>query len=265
MIKLFGKLSFIEKATVHIISFISAIIWVIPILYLISYSLENEGFGNYKAVLTLDLFPRIVMNSIIVSFFVVTILLICIALGAYSFSKIKFSGSEILFGICLIGLMIPPTAMLVPIFQTIKYLHMINTYFSLIGPQIALGIPFALLITRGFFDELPDGLLEAAIIDGANVWKRFQLIVLPLGIPILTTAGILAFLNSWNEYLLPLSFINIEKMMTVTVSTRYFIDEYTADYRKVFAALVLISIPIIFIYIFGQKNLQHGLTSGAIK
>jgi raffinose/stachyose/melibiose transport system permease protein len=151
------------------------------------------------------------------------------------------------------------------LFQTIKTFGWINSYLSLIGPEIALLIPFSLMITRNFFDEIPDEVLEAAKIDGANTWGQFKHIVLPLGVPILTTVCILSFLNSWNEYLLPLSFINDDAMITVTLSPKFFIQEYSADYNKVFAALVLMSIPIIILYLFGQNYLQRGLTSGAVK
>ena len=126
-------------------------------------------------------------------------------------------------------------------------------------------IPFSLLIARNAFDEIPNELLEAAEIDGSNAWGRFVRVILPLAVPVLTTVGILAFLNSWNQYIFPLVFIHEETMLTVTMAPKYFIQEYAADYHKVFAALVLITIPIVALYLFGQKYLQHGLASGAIK
>ncbi|SFM22412.1 raffinose/stachyose/melibiose transport system permease protein [Paenibacillus sp. 1_12] len=262
---MFVRLQLAEKMTMNLLLLILAAVWVIPMVYLVMYSLEGGNWANYQAVLSLDLFPHFLLNSFIVSTSVVLLLLISVSLAAFGFSKLKFPGHASVFAICLIGLMIPPVAMLVPLFQTIKTFHWINTYLSLIGPEVAMSIPFSLLIARNSFDEIPNELLEAAEMDGSNAWGRFVHVILPLAIPVLTTIGILAFLNSWNQYLFPLVFINKETMLTVTMAPKFFIKEYTSDYHKVFAALVLITIPIVILYIFGQKYMQRGLTSGAIK
>ncbi|TVY10971.1 carbohydrate ABC transporter permease [Paenibacillus cremeus] len=262
---MFGRLQRSEKITMNVALLLLAIIWVVPMVYLVSYSLEGDGGANYGDVLSLKQFPRFLMNSFIVSTSVVVLLLITVSLAAYGFSKLKFPGDASVFAICLIGLMIPPVAMLVPLFQTIKTFHWINTYMSLVGPEVAMVIPFSLLIARNAFDEIPNELLEAAEMDGSGAWGKFVNVILPLAVPVLTTVGILAFLNSWNQYLFPLVFINKEAMLTVTMAPKFFIKEYTSDYHKVFAALVLITIPIVILYIFGQKYMQRGLTSGAIK
>ncbi|MBO9606734.1 MAG: carbohydrate ABC transporter permease [Paenibacillaceae bacterium] len=262
---MFGRIKLSEKITINVLLMLIVALWLVPMFYLVLYSFEGGGWGNYKAVLSLDLFPNFLLNSLIVSVSVLSALLVVVALAAYGFSKLKFPGHGILFALCLIGLMIPPVAMLVPLFQTIKTLHWMNTYFSLIGPEVAMSIPFSLLIARNAFEEIPNELLEAADIDGCGVWGKFVHIILPLAVPVLTTVGILAFLNSWNQYLFPLVFISKETMMTVTMAPKFFIQEYTSDFHKVFAALVLITIPIVILYIFGQKYMQRGLTSGAIK
>ncbi|WP_141336579.1 MULTISPECIES: carbohydrate ABC transporter permease [unclassified Paenibacillus] len=262
---MFVRLQLAEKIIMNLLLLILAIIWVVPLVYLVMYSFEGDGWGNYQAVLRLNLFPHFLMNSFLVSTSVVVILLALVTLAAYGFSKLKFPGDSIVFSICLIGLMIPPVAMLVPLFQTIKAFHWMNSYLSLIAPEVAMIIPLSLLIARNSFDEIPNELLEAAEIDGATTWGRFVHVILPLAVPVLTTIGILAFLNSWNQYIFPLVFIHEETMLTVTMAPKYFIQEYAADYHKVFAALVLITIPIVVLYIFGQKYMQRGLTSGAIK
>ncbi|NOU63465.1 ABC transporter permease subunit [Paenibacillus sp. LMG 31461] len=262
---LFGRMQVSEKITMNLLLFLLAAVWVIPLIDLVLYSFEGAGWENYQAVLSLDLFPHFLINSFIVSVSVVVLLLIVVALAAFGFSKLRFPGDSSVFAICLIGLMIPPVAMLVPLFQTVKSFHWMNTYMSLIGPEVAMCIPFSLLLARNSFDEVPSELLEAAEIDGSNVWGRFLHVMLPLSVPVLSTIGILAFLNSWNQYVLPLVFISKETMLTVTMAPKFFIKEYTSDYHKVFAALVLITIPVVILYIFGQKYMQRGLTSGAIK
>ncbi|OCT15577.1 hypothetical protein A8709_16020 [Paenibacillus pectinilyticus] len=262
---MFGRIQLSEKITMNVLLLLVAIVWLVPLVYLLGYSLEGDHWGNYQAVLSLKLFPHFLINSFIVSVSVVILLLTVVALAAFGFSKATFPGASSIFAICLIGLMIPPVAMLVPLFQTVKSFHWMNTYMSLIGPEVAMSIPFSLLLARNAFDEIPNELLEAAEMDGANAWGKFVRIILPLAVPVLTTIGILAFLNSWNQYLFPLVFINKETMLTVTMAPKFFINEYTSDYHKVFAALVLITIPIVILYLFGQKYMQRGLTSGAIK
>lgn len=262
---MFGKLRFVDHVVLNAALWISCALFAIPLIYLVVYSFGRNGFQNYANVLQLDLFPQFLLNSTIIAFVVVSVLVICVALAAFGFSKLEIPGKTFLFSVCLIGLMIPPSAMLVPLFQTVKAFGWINSYLSLIGPEIALAIPFALLISRNFFDEIPNELLEAAEIDGAHTLRQFYHIILPLGLPIMITVGIIVFLHSWNEYLLPLAFISDKAMYTVTLAPSFFIDEYSGDYNSVFAAMVLISIPIIVVYLFGQKYLQRGLTSGAIK
>ncbi|TBL75309.1 carbohydrate ABC transporter permease [Paenibacillus thalictri] len=262
---MFVRLQLSEKLVMNGLLLLLAAVWVVPLVYLVMYSFEGGGWANYQAVLSLKQFPYFLMNSFIVSVCVVALLLAVVSLAAYGFSKLRFPGDSSLFALCLIGLMIPPVAMLVPLFHTVKAFHWINTYMSLIGPEVALSIPFTLLIVRNSFDEIPGELLEAAEMDGSGAWGRFFHIILPLAVPVLTTICILTFLNSWNQYLFPLAFINKEAMLTVTMAPKFFIQEYTSDYHKVFAALVLITIPIVVLYIFGQKYMQRGLTSGAIK
>lgn len=262
---MFGRLQASEKWILYFLLLASSILWIVPLIYLVEYSFGNGGWHNYQAVLTLELFPRILLNSFFVSVAVVVVLVFAVALGAYGFSRHQFPGNNTLFSLSLVGLMVPPAAMLVPLFQTIKTFGWINSYLALIGPEIALMLPFSLLLARNYFDEIPNEIFEAAKIDGAGSWGQFYHVILPLGKPILITIGILGFLNSWNEYLMPLSFINEKQMLTVTMSPKFFIQEYSADYHKVFAALVLISIPVILLYLFGQKYLQRGMTSGAVK
>ncbi len=260
-----GRLKLWENVMFKSLLLLTSVIWLVPLAYLAYYSFLGDGFGNYLAVIRLGLFTRFLANSAIIVFFVVTILVLCVAFASFGFSKMHFPGRNQLFYFALFGMMIPSSAMLVPLFQTIKALGWINSYLSLIGPEIALMSSFALLITRNFFDEIPNELFEAAKMDGANSISQFFRIVLPLGLPILTTAGIIVFLHSWNEYMLPLAFISEKTMLTITMAPSFFIEEYSGDYNKVFAAMVLISIPIILLYLFGQKYLQRGLTSGAIK
>lgn len=262
---MFVHLKFIDKLVLTVLLWVSGLVFSLPLVYLVTYSFGRRGIENYLNVFRLALFPRFLLNSFVIATAVVGFLVLGVALASYAFSKLDIPAKGILFNLFLIGLMIPPSAMIVPMFQTVRVLGLMNTYWSLIGPEIALIAPFALLISRSYFDEIPDALLEAATIDGANTFERFRFIVLPISVPIMTTVAIIVFLRSWNEYLLPLAFIRDRALYTVTLAPGYFIDEYTGDYNSVFAAMVIISIPVIVLFLFGQKYLQRGLTRGGVK
>ncbi|WP_159885636.1 carbohydrate ABC transporter permease [Paenibacillus puerhi] len=241
------------------------ILWLLPFYFFITRAIGDEGLGNFKAVLSLDLFPRFYLNSAIIGVSVVVIKLLIVIFGGYAFSRMRFPGKEFLFLITLTALMIPPAALLVPLFQLMLKFHWLNTYFSVIGPEVAMGLPFVLLLVRVAMDEIPKDLFEAAEIDGCDHIGKLRFVALPVIIPTLATVTVLTFLHAWNQYLFPLVFMKDAEMYTVTLSLNYFKGEYGVDIGKIFAAMLLICVPVIAVYLLSQKFLQKGLVSGAVK
>ncbi|MCL5072868.1 MAG: carbohydrate ABC transporter permease, partial [Actinobacteria bacterium] len=235
-----------------------AFTWGFPIVIMILRSLVGQGFLNYLAVIRLENFPLFFLNSFIITISVLIIRLSIVALAAFAFSKLKFPLKNFLFLAAIVGLMVPPFTLIVPIFQTIKSFHLINNILGVILPLTSFGIAFNLLLFKNYYDEIPNELLEAADIDGATDWFKFVKIILPLSKPIIITGGIFTFLNSWNEYLLPLVIIRDFNKAPVTFAPTYFQAAFTADYSKIFASLILISIPIIIVYLLGQRYLERG-------
>lgn len=262
---MFRRMPLYQKILIQSFLTIFIILWMLPIYFLVMRSFSQGGIDNYLAVLSLPLFPRFYMNSLIIAVSVLIVQLVIVIFAGYAFSKMNFPGKNILFLITLIGLMVPPAALIVPLFQLMIKLGLLNTYFSVIGPSIALWLPFALLLTRVAIDDIPKDLFEAAEIDGCTHWNKLLHVVLPLVKPILATVGVFSFLHSWNEYLLPLIFMKDQSMYTVTLSVSFFKGEYGADLGKIFAALVLIILPVVIFYLFAQRFLQRGLVSGAVK
>jgi raffinose/stachyose/melibiose transport system permease protein len=249
----------------QIVLTVLAVLFAIPLVIMFKVSLQGEGIRNYVAVLTHPLIPRFFLNSLIVSSCTVAIVFVSTLLSAYAFSKLNMPAKSILYNAVLVGLMIPAIALIVPLFLTIKNFGLLNNYFALIGPLSALLIPFTLVLCRNFFDEIPDSLLEAARIDGCGSFKTLLYVMLPLSKPIATVIVIWSFLQSWNEYLLGLVFMQKETMQIVTQAPQFFIGQYTQDTGKIFASLVLISLPVMIAYLLMQKFFEDSMTAGSIK
>jgi ABC-type glycerol-3-phosphate transport system permease component len=162
-------------------------------------------------------------------------------------------------------MMMPVAGILVPLAEIQRVLGFGNTYQGLILPYVALALPFALVLLKNAYDALPDELLEAAVVDGAGQWRAFTRVLFPLTLPTLSMVGIWTFLNSWNEFLLALLFMSAPDMRTITVIPASFQLSFFVDVPKIFAALVLIQLPVVVLYTLFQRNFQRGLTAGAVK
>lgn len=254
----FGRLGLTVVAAV-------TVLWMLPLARLVTVSLRDGGLDNYGAVVAQHGLGRYLLNSAVVTAGAVLLVLVLGSAAAFAFSKLRFAGRNSLYVLVLSGLMIPVAAILVPLTQIETMLGWQNTYQGLSVPYAALALPFALVILRNTYDGLPDELLEAAVVDGASTWKAFVRVYLPLTIPALVMVGIWTFLNSWNEFLLALMFMVSPEMRTVTVLPASFQLEFFVDVPKIFAALVLIQLPVVLLYALMQRTFERGLTAGAIK
>ena len=171
----------------------------------------------------------------------------------------------IFFWLILVALTLPEVILLTPLFVTFQKLKMYNTFFAVILPQTALQMPFTILLTRNFLNGVPDELMEAAKIDGANTVQTFWNIVLPLTKPIASAIIVLTLINAWNAYLLPLLFLQSPDKQTVTLLPQFFQGEFTNDQTKILAAAVITAIPEIFAYLCMQKNFERGMSAGVLK
>ncbi|MEA5077453.1 MAG: carbohydrate ABC transporter permease [Anaerolineaceae bacterium] len=267
---MFGKLKLYQKVLIETCLIITSAIWLYPLLQSVKKSLAVNGLGNYYLVLTsprIDV-VRCVINSFFIAVSVSLVVLVLVTLAAFAFSKMDFWGKDFLYNAVLVCLTISFVAVMTPLFFTIKSLGLMNSYFSLILPMVAFQAPFLLLILKNYFDTIPNDLLEAANIDGASSLQALLLIMVPLGKPALVNVVMLGFINSWNEYSIPLLFVSQKKMYTVTLATTFFTGTQfqTPDMvAQLYATLILMTIPSILIYIFAQRYMQAGLTAGAVK
>jgi len=254
-----------SKIILQIILLLLTIPYAFPLVQMVVGSLGGTGFMNYKAVWDTGMVPIYFRNSLIISAGVILLVYLFSMTAGFGFAKLHIFGKEVFFWLILVALTLPEVIMLSPLFVTFQRLNMFNTFFAVILPSAALQLPFAILLARNFNEGIPNELMEAARIDGANVFSLFRYIMLPLTKPIASSIVVLTLINSWNAYLLPLLFLQNPKMQTVTLLPQFFQGEFTNDQTKILAAAVMTAVPIIIVYIFAQKNFEKGMSAGAIK
>lgn len=224
----------------------------------------NPTTDNFGRLFTNLDFPRFFFNSSLVAI-VVTIgnVLFCPMLG-YALAKLQWRGKRLVMGLVLATLMVPAGITLIPNFVLMRNLGLVNTYPGLILPFL-VG-PFGVFLTRQFMYGIPDELIEAARIDGANEFRTFWSVVLPITAPVLATLGILTFLGSWNSFLYPLVMAQEPQMYTLPVALATFATgQYQSDHGMLMAGSVVLVLPVLLIFILFQRWITEGIATTGLK
>ena len=258
-----------------------SVIVIFPMLWMVysSFKTDQELFfspWSPPAELQWDNFERAwnkahvgeyLFNTLIVVIPALLLTLILSAMAAYVFARFRFVGNRFLFYLFLSGMLFPVFLALVPLFSLVNQLGMLNTFHGLILVYVAYSLPFTIFFLTGFFKTLPTELEESAIIDGANPFQVFFKVMLPMASPGLISMGIFNFLGMWNQYVLPLVLISDESkyMLSQGLAFMLFKQFYENDWSALFAALTIIMIPSLIVYITFQRQIQSGITTGALK
>ncbi len=253
------------RVLLQILLTVLVIPFVFPLVAMVQGSLRGAGWANYRTVLSLQLLPGFFINSSIIAAAVIVVVLICTMTAAFGFSKLNIKGKEFFFWLLLACLTLPGVVLLAPLFATVTQAGAYNTLWAVILPVAALQIPFTTLLARNFVDGIPNELLEAARVEGANTGRTFWYVLLPLSRPIMAAILVLVFINSWNEFLLALLFLQTPDHQTITLVPQYFVGQYNNDQTKVLAAAVLTGLPVVIAYIGLQRFFERGLAAGALK
>ncbi len=254
-------------------------IFMLPLIYMVSMSLRSQDtvgipklfisditIKNYKNVLVQN--PTLWKNfigSVFVTVVTVILVTISASMAVFGFSRKNVHGKVLIYNILLCTLMVPIAGLVVPITNLNSKLGLINSYWGLILPYTALGIPFAITILQGFMLGIPKELEEAAVIDGCGTIRLFLQIVCPLLKPGIIVVVIWQFLTSWNEFFLAMCTLTKAEMKTLPLIAQQYNGAYFSQPGTLFAALTLITIPMIVFYVIVQKQFVKGLTSGAVK
>ncbi|WP_345751139.1 carbohydrate ABC transporter permease [Microbacterium rhizophilus] len=222
-------------------------------------------WDNYAGVLSFDSpFWRYALNSTIIALLTTAIVVLFGIMAAYPLARYQFKGREALFMVFVVGLLFPATVAAVPLFILItQNFHLGNSWWGVALPQAAFALPMTVVILRPFLMALPQELEEASMLDGTSRIGFFWRILLPLSGPGMVTVGVLAFVGSWNSYLLPLLLLQSD-MKTLPLGVADFSSEHSADTAGVFAFTTLAMIPALIFFLAMQKRIVNGL-QGAVK
>lgn len=270
----------IRNVMVTVVSVLVFLLFVYPLIYTVLNSLKTYDdftsspqyampvkvfFGNFIKVFQSD-FIRYFINSVVIAVLVVVFTVVLSATTAFAISKFRFRGKKIAEIYFLLGLMIPYQVILIPLYLTYAKFKLLDTYFSLILPQVAFGMPMAVQLFLAFFKDFEEELIEAAVIDGSSIGRAFISVVAPICRNIIITVATLRAIFSWNEYIFSYTFISSKKMMTVVLGLNAFVgEEGLVDWGPTFAAIVVTVIPTLLVYMFLGKYMQSGLSEGAVK
>ncbi len=224
---------------------------------------EKWHWRNYLTIFDRVPFARYYLNSILIAAVATISNLVTCSLAAYAFARLQFKGRDALF-ICYLGtLMIPSTVTLIPTFILFSRIGLVDTYWAMMLPSMFSA--YGTFMLRQFFLTLPRELEEAAVIDGCGLFRIYRSIVLPLSTSALATLAIFIFLGNWGGLLTPLVMVSSEQIKPLPLGLLSFTDEYTADWPLMMAASILSILPVIVVFLFGQRFLIAGIRLGAVK
>ncbi|SCY79212.1 carbohydrate ABC transporter permease [Alkaliphilus peptidifermentans] len=270
----------IKKIILYTILIIGAGFCLMPLVWLVRSSFMTTGQifvtppvwipkpfkpENYKLAMTALPFGRYFLNTIIITAGNLAGVLISSSICAYSFARLRWRGRNIVFAVLMASMMLPSAVTLIPTFIGWRMLGLIDTFFPLILPAWFGGGAFNIFLLRQFYMGIPKELDEAALMDGATHFQIFTRIILPLSKPALIVVGLFTFLNTWNDFFNPLIYLNSNKNFTVALGLQSFQSMYGTQWNLLMAASTVVVIPVIIVFLIGQKYFIEGITLTGIK
>jgi multiple sugar transport system permease protein len=253
---------------------------VFPALWILATSLKTESelfrkpITHWPQVFTLDNYIKafsdqplmlFMKNSLIVASLSTILSLVISAFAAYAIARLNLKHKHLILSLIIASSMFPLITLLVPIFETMRALGWLNKYIALVLPYTVLNLPVCTLVLVSFFESIPKDLENAAMIDGCSRFGALWRIIVPLSAPGVFTAGILAFVNAWDEFLLALSLNASASMRTLPVGITLYQGEFTFPWPIISAALIVAIVPIAIVIALFQERVVGGLTAGGLK
>ncbi len=208
---------------------------------------------------------RFFINSYCISMIVVLFTLVISILASYSFSRFDFPGKSVINTIIISVQAVPPITLLIPYLSLMVTLKLFNTYGALILTYMLFTLPYAILMTTGYFNTLPKDLDEAVMIDGGSRFKALWSILVPIAVPGLVSVGMYTFMQAWNEYLFALTLTKTNDMRTVPIGINLLMGQHAYEWNQMMAMSVLGSLPILLLFLFFQRYFIAGMTAGSVK
>ncbi|MFF3290446.1 carbohydrate ABC transporter permease [Streptomyces sp. NPDC003023] len=255
-----------------VIALLLAAAWLVPLAWAVATSLKPEAettrtplewigssitFEAYAKVWESGDVLRWMMNSVYVSLMTTVLTVLTCAMAAYGFTRTDFRGRRTLYGLVLAGIMVPPQVLIAPLFTEMVQLGLVDTYWGVILPQVA--VPAMVFILVKFFQGVPRELEEAAFVDGAGRWRVFWTIVMPLSRPVLAAVAIFTFISTWNNFLWPFLVTTDPGGMTLPVGLVSVQSSFGVRYAQIMAALVVAGLPLLIVFMLFQRQIVRGI------
>lgn len=280
-VKSFAKTKKLKAVIISAIIIILMLIFAFPIILAVLTSLKTQAelsrsvfslpgsfaFENYAEAIKKSNFTRSLLNSCIVTFPSVVLIVLCASMGGYTIARHSRTNRafRVLDKLYLASLMLPFQILMIPVYKIFKTLKLQNSLFGMILILTGMSIAYASFLYVGFVKSIPKELEEAALIDGCGPYRAFYKIVFPLLSPITTTVAALHVMWLWNDFNIALILLQKEEVRTLTIKQYYFFGEHTTEFGMAFAASIMCMLPVLVFFVIAQKYLIEGITSGAVK
>jgi multiple sugar transport system permease protein len=266
------------KAAIAVGAALLAVLWLVPLLWAVITSLKPEQettrtpiswfpsaptSAAYQSVLEQGSILRWFVNSTVVAVLVTTLTLLVSVLAAYGFSRTNFPGRKAIFGVVIAGILVPPQVLIVPLFQEMSSLRLVDTYWGMVLPQVVA--PVMVFVLKKFFDGVSRDYEDAARVDGATRWRIVWGVMVPMSRPILVAVGIFTFIGAWNNFLWPFIVTTDPSMMTIPVGLANVQGSYGLRYAQIMASAVLGGLPLLIVYALFQRHVVRGVGDAGIK
>lgn len=267
------------RILMYVVMIFTIVVSIFPILWVIMSSFKTNAqilgspfslptgisFHVFREIFSKYNFLGYFFNSFIVSLVSTIVSLILFAMGGYVIAKFNFPGKNLIFALFTITLLVPAQSKAQPIFSLVMKLNLYDNIWGLTLVYLSMGLAMSMFILKSTFMSIPKSLDEAAAIEGAGFITIFWKINFPLAKNGLATAGILMFLNNWNEYFYAALLTSSDRMRTLPLALQFFTESFSYDYTKLFAALTIVVLPGIIMYIFAQEQVQASIAATGVK
>jgi multiple sugar transport system permease protein len=269
----------VKSFVVHSVLIFFGLLMIVPFLWMLSSSLKDMPqmfiippkilpdpviWSNYMDSWNALPFGGAYLNSFKITIINVAATLLTASMAGFAFAKLKFPGKDIIFIAFLATMMVPFQVTMIPVFIIMKYLNFLDNHLSLIIPGM-LANAYGVFLLRQFIKGIPAEMEESGILDGCNYWQIYLNIILPLLKAPLAALGIFTFMGNWNSFLAPLIYLNSPEKFTVPLLLNQFRGLYITNWELMMAAACLAIIPVLFVYIMGQKYIIEGITLTGLK
>ena len=221
--------------------------------------------SNFAAAWEEGHFSSYMRTSVVVAVLVVGLATTLSVLAGYAFGTMRFPGSEVIFYVMLLGIMVPAEALVVPLYFDLRSLGYTDTLVAIVMPQVAQSTAFGTFWMRAYFRTSSREVVEAARLDGAGHWRTLWSVLVPMGRPAITTMVVLVFMWTWNEFLIPLVMATSEELRTAPLGLAFFQGRYTSGTALLAAGATLVALPVVVVYLFLQRHFIRGMVEGAVK